>query len=78
MSGKPTHERLLGGRPLSTYYIEGGGHCLLGWWEASEPREQLHKLLLQQAHGVTFGGSRVGAGAAWVNKLKVPGTAAMP
>ena len=65
MSGKATHERLLGGVPRRP--IEGGGHCLLGWWEASEPREQLHKLLLQQAHGVTFGGSRVGAGAAWVN-----------
>ena len=33
--------------------------------------EQLHKLLLRQAHGVTFGGSRVGVGVgvgvAWVN-----------
>ena len=42
---------------------EGGGHCLLSWWGASEPREQLHKLLLQQAHRVTFGDSRVGVGA---------------
>ena len=28
--------------------------------------EQLHKILLQQAHRDTFGGSRVGVGVAWV------------
>ena len=57
------------GSSCTTAPDEGGGHCLLGWWGASKPWEQLHKLLLQQPHGVTFGGSRVsvGAGVAWVN-----------